>query len=72
MLPATTSTEIDALQECNVISDDEIDVVLLPPENVNGNTDNECGNDSWIGKRRFWYYWDKHFMQSDQNKKKKY
>ena len=56
MLPATTSTEIDALQECNVISDDEIDVVLLPPENVNGNTDNECGNDSWIGKRRFWYH----------------
>ena len=56
MLPATTSTEIDALQECNVISDDEIDVVLLPPENVNGNTDNECGNGSWIGKRRFWYH----------------
>ena len=36
----------NALQECDGISDDEIDVVLLPPENVNGDTDNECGNDT--------------------------
>ena len=36
----------DALQECDDISDDEIDVVLLPPENVDGDTDNECRNDT--------------------------
>ena len=29
-----------------MLSDDETDVVLLPPENVNGDTDNECGNDT--------------------------
>ena len=53
----------DAFQECDGISDDEIDVVLLPPENVDGDTDNECGNDhrtnrhfSWVGKRSFWYH----------------
>ena len=31
----------NALQECDGISDDEIDVVLLPPENVNGDTEND-------------------------------
>ena len=36
----------DALEECDEISDDEIDVVLLPPDNVDGDTDNECGNES--------------------------
>ena len=36
----------NALQECDGISDDEIDVVVLPPENVDGDTDNECGNDA--------------------------
>ena len=29
-----------------LLSDNEIDVLLLPPENVNGDTDNECGNDT--------------------------
>ena len=38
----------DALQECDDISDDEIDVVLLPPENVDGDTDNECRNDTGL------------------------
>ena len=38
----------DALQECDAISDDEIDVVLLPPENVDGDTDNECRNDTGL------------------------
>ena len=36
----------DAFQECDGISDDEIDAVLLPPENVDKDTDNECGNDT--------------------------
>ena len=36
----------DAFQECDGISDDEIDVILLPPENVDGDTDNEWGNDT--------------------------
>ena len=36
----------DAFQECDGISDDETDVALLPPENVDGDTDNECGNDT--------------------------
>ena len=36
----------NALEECDGISDDEIDVVVLPPENVDGDTDNECGNDA--------------------------
>ena len=36
----------DAFQECDGISDDEIDVILLPRENVDGDTDNEWGNDT--------------------------
>ena len=36
----------DAFLECDGISDDEIDAVLLPPENVDKDTDNECGNDT--------------------------
>ena len=38
----------EAFQECNDISNDEIDVVLLLPENVDGDTDNECGNDTEV------------------------
>ena len=36
----------DAFLECDGISDDEIDAVLLPPENVDKDTDNEFGNDT--------------------------
>ena len=36
----------NAFQECGGISDDEINVVFLPPENVDGDTGNECGNDT--------------------------
>ena len=36
----------NAFQECDGISDGEIDVVLWPPENVDGDTDNEYGNDT--------------------------
>lgn len=37
----------DALCHCDdMISDDEVDLVLLPPDNVEGDTDTECGNDA--------------------------
>ena len=34
-----------AIDECDNISDKELDLVLLPPDNVDGDTNNEEGND---------------------------
>jgi hypothetical protein len=40
----------DALEECENLSDgEEIDVVLLPPENIDGETDDELENEEGIG-----------------------
>ena len=40
----------DALDECETLSDSEdIDIVLLPPDNVEGDTDDEMGNEEIVG-----------------------
>ena len=68
----------DAFQECDGISDDEIDAVLLPPENVDKDTDNECGNDTELTDislelaKEVSGTIEINTTQSDQNKKKKY
>ena len=68
----------DAFLECDGISDDEIDAVLLPPENVDKDTDNECGNDTELTDISLELAKDVsgtieiNTTQSDQNKKKIY
>ena len=38
----------DAFEEFEQMSDEEVELVLLPPDNVNGDTDNEVGNDAEV------------------------
>ena len=67
----------DAFQECDGISDNEINVVLLLPENVVEDIDNECGNDTELTDISLELAKDVsgtieiNTTQSDQNKKKK-
>ena len=34
------------LKKTNLLTDEEVDLVLLPPDNVDGDTDNEIGNET--------------------------